>query len=154
MGGKLGMVQDSPRARRWRGAAAVAGAGQAQFLIRLSLSEMFTNSAKVVYQLQCPCICLYVPFPCNLFQTSYWSSDHMIISRPLIGQPSFHPSSPPPLKNLFFKVTNVTIEHKYLIKRQNLQTKALLLPEEERKPSAHSRSQKLAHGAGRTFQLL
>ena len=30
-----------------------------------------------------------VPFSCNFFEASHWPSDHMITSRPLIGQPSF-----------------------------------------------------------------
>ena len=44
---------------------------------------------------------LYVPFPCNFFQASHWPSDHMINSRPLIGQPSFPPLPPAAQKPLY-----------------------------------------------------
>ena len=34
-------------------------------------------------------VCLFVPFYVIFFEASHWPTDHMINSRPLIGQPSF-----------------------------------------------------------------
>ena len=43
--------------------------------------------AELVIELPCPCVCLYVPSSAVFFKASHWPSDHMIRSRPLIGQP-------------------------------------------------------------------
>ena len=69
---------------------------ETEFAVMSVLLAIFIESAHWVDSIiesRCPCVCvsvcLSVPFNAIFFEASYWPSDHMTRSRPLIGQPSF-----------------------------------------------------------------
>ena len=55
--------------------------------------------AELVIELPCPSVCLCAPSDAVLFEASHWPRDHMISSRPLIGEPPSPPTPPAPLED-------------------------------------------------------